>query len=80
MWKGTIQKKFKRVFCAIVFGNGLWNITVHWVQMIVKARHILSYNFEHLGMDLIWSKFPKKNPKISTMVLGHGVNLNNPKH
>jgi hypothetical protein len=27
--------------------------------MIVKARHILSYNFEHLGMGLILVQVPK---------------------
>ncbi len=78
MWKGIIQKQFKKVFCAKVFCNGVWNITDHWVKMIIKARHILSYNFEHLGIGLILVQVPKtKKPQKSIMVLGHGINLNN---
>jgi hypothetical protein len=46
--------------------------------MIIKARHILSYNFEHLGIGLILVQVPKtKKPQKSIMVLGHGINLNN---
>jgi hypothetical protein len=46
--------------------------------MIIKARHILGYNFEHLSMGLILVQVPQKNkPQKSNIVLGHGINLNN---
>jgi hypothetical protein len=32
--------KFKRVYCAMVFGDGVWSILVPWVQVIIKKAHI----------------------------------------
>jgi hypothetical protein len=36
-----------------VFGNGVWNVLVHWAQVIIKLKHILSYNFECLELQLL---------------------------
>jgi hypothetical protein len=58
--KGYHQKKIQEGLCAMVFGNVVWSILVHWVQGIIKRRHILSYNSECLGMGLILIQIRKK--------------------
>lgn len=43
-----------------------------------KSKAHIGLNFEHLGMGLILVQVPQKNkPQNSSIVLGHGINLNN---
>jgi hypothetical protein len=58
--KVPFKKKIKRISCAMVFDNAIWGRSIHWVQVIIKSGHILSYNFECLGMSLILVQVPKK--------------------
>jgi len=46
-------------------------------QVIIKLRHILSFNFECLGMGLILFQIQKQSFYKNIVVFHHRVNLNN---